>query len=106
MDIAALWRSKRPNLADAPRAGAQLALADGITLVLTQECQVALPSGNRIPEVHVTVTSNRPGVAAQVTVAPNVNSPDGNYHGPTRGVGQGHFTATRSQVEIGFIVQP
>jgi hypothetical protein len=59
------------------RAGVQLALAGGITLTLTQECQVALPAGNRIPEVRVMVTSNRPGVAAQVAVAANVNSPDG-----------------------------
>jgi len=106
MDIAAVWRSRRPNPVDAPRAGVQLALAGGITLTLTQECQVALPSGNKIPEVRVTVTSNRPGVAAQINVYANVNSPDGNYQGPTRLVGTGQFTATSSQVEIGFIVQP
>ena len=106
MDIVAVWRSKRANPADAPRAGVQLALAGETTLTLTQECQVALPAGNKIPEVRVTVTSNRPGVAAQIRVFANVNSPDGNYQGPTRLVGTGQFTATSSQVEIGFIVQP
>ena len=32
-----------------------------------------------IPEVSVTVTSQRPGVAGQVTIASNFNTPDGSY---------------------------
>jgi hypothetical protein len=54
----------------------------------------------------VTVTSNRPGVDAQVTIAANLNSPDGSYQGPTTTVGQGQFTSTSSQVHAGFIVLP
>ena len=54
----------------------------------------------------MTVTSNRPGVAAQVLIGANLNSPDGSYQGPTTGVGQGQFTATDSQVNARFVVLP
>jgi len=37
------------------------------------------PRQNMIPEVSVTVTSQRPGVAGQVTIASNFNTPDGSY---------------------------
>jgi hypothetical protein len=68
----------RADPAAAPHAGAQLATAgEEITISVAQECQVALPAGNRVPEVSVTITSNRPGVDAQVTIAANLNSPDG-----------------------------
>jgi hypothetical protein len=107
MDIADFWRSMRRNPDDAPRVGAHLeAAGDGISMSVSQECQVALPSANRIPEVSVTVTSNRPGVAAQVTIAANLNSPDGSYQGPTKVVGQGQFTASNSSLRVGFVVLP
>ena len=54
----------------------------------------------------MTVTSHRPGVAAQVTIGANLNSPDGSYQGPTTTVGTGQFTATSSQVQAGFVVLP
>jgi hypothetical protein len=73
---------------------------------VTQECQVALPSANRIPEINVTITSNRPGIAAQVIIAANLNSPDGSYQGPTTNVGHGEFTANSNKVLSGFIVLP
>jgi hypothetical protein len=104
MDIARIWRSMR---ADGPRAGAHLETAgEQTTVSITQECQVAMPWVNRVPEVSVTITSNRPGVAAQVTVGANFNSPDGSYQGPTTLVGQGQFTATSSVVRVGFVVLP
>ena len=71
-----------------------------------QDCRIALPTGNRIPAVSVMVASNRPGVAAQVSVAANLNSPDGSYQGPTTVVGQGEFTATTSSVLANFVVLP
>jgi hypothetical protein len=104
MDIPGVWRSRR---ADAPGAGAQLQTSgEEITIGITQQCQVALPSGNMIPEINVTVTSNRPGILAQVTIAANLNSPDGSYQGPTTTVGQGQFTATSNDVHAGFLVLP
>ena len=94
MDIARMWRSMRADPADAPHAGARLETA-GMTISVTQECQIALPpQNNRIPAVSVTVTSQRPGMAAQVIIAANFNSVDGSYQGPTTKVGQGQFTAT------------
>jgi hypothetical protein len=56
--------------------------------------------------VRLTIASNRPGVAAEVTIAANLNSPDGSYQGPTTRVGQGQFTVTTSQVHAGFVVLP
>ena len=75
-------------------------------MTVTQECQVALQSANRVPEVTVTITSNRPGVAAQVTILANLNTEDFSYQGPTTVVGQGQFTATTSTVSTGFVVLP
>ncbi|MFZ1896331.1 MAG: hypothetical protein WAU59_20010, partial [Rhodoplanes sp.] len=96
----------RADPADAPHAGARLETA-GITISVTQECQIALPpQNNRIPAVSVTVTSQRPGMAAQVIIAANFNSVDGSYQGPTTKVGQGQFTATDSLVQARFIVLP
>ena len=108
MDIAGTWRSMRSDPAEVPRPGAHLQGAgQGITITVTQQCQVALPlSGSRADEVTVTVTSQRPGVAAQVSVGANLNSPDGSYQGPTTTVGQGQFTATDSEVQAGFVVLP
>jgi hypothetical protein len=107
MDIARTWHSIRADPAAAPHAGAHLETAgEEITISLVQECQVALPSGNLVPEVSVTITSNRPGVDAQVTIAANLNSPDGSYQGPTTTVGQRQFTSTSSQVHAGFVVLP
>ena len=75
--------------------------------MLTQSVQIALPpQNNRIPAVSVTVTSQRPGMAAQVIIAANFNSVDGSYQGPTTKVGQGQFTATNSLVQARFIVLP
>ena len=98
MDVARLWQSLRSNPADAPHAGVLLqAAGSDITISVTQECLIALPPRrSRIPEVTVTVTSHRPGVAGQVTIGANFNSPDGSYQGPTTAVGQGQFTATQS----------
>jgi hypothetical protein len=108
MDIAGLWRSMRADPAEVPRPGAHQQTAGvGITISATQQCQVALPLPNYTPdEVTVTVTSHRPGVAAQVSIGANLNSPDGSYQGPTTTVGQGQFTARRSHVHAGFIVLP
>src|SRR5437763_16771700 len=94
--------------ADAPRPGAhQETAGPGITISVAQQCQVALPLAGLTPgEVTVTVTSHRPGVAAQVTIGANLNSPDGSYQGPTTTVGTGQFTATSSQVQAGFVVLP
>ena len=107
MDIADMWRSMRSG-PEAPRAGAHLeAAGQGIAITVTQQCQVALPlSNSTADEVTVTVTSQRPGVAAQVSVGANLNSPDGSYQGPTTTVGQGQFTATDSEVTAGFVVLP
>jgi hypothetical protein len=107
MDVADMWRTMRRDPAARPHVGAHMATAEaGISMTVTQDCQVALPSANRVPEVTVTITSNRPGVAAQVTIAANLNTPDGSYQGPTKVVGQGQFTATSSTVGAGFIVLP
>ena len=108
MDIAGTWRSMRSDPAEVPRPGAQIeAAGQGVTITVTQQCQVALPlSGSRADEVTVTVTSQRPGVAAQVSIGANLNSPDGSYQGPTTTVGQGQFTATDSEVQVGFVVLP
>jgi len=103
-----MWRSMRSGSDEVPRPGAHLeAAGQGITITVTQQCQVALPlSDSRADEVTVTVTSQRPGVAAQVSVGANLNSPDGSYQGPTTTVGQGQFTATDSEVQAGFVVLP
>jgi hypothetical protein len=108
MDIAGMWRGMRADPADIPRPGAhQEAPAGGITINVTQQCQVALPLAGFAPnEVTVTITSHRPGVAAQVSIGANLNSPDGSYQGPTTTVGHGQFTATRSRVRAGFVVLP
>jgi len=108
MDIAGMWRSMRSDPAEVLRPGAHLEDAgQGITITVTQQCQVALPlSDSRADEVTVTVTSQRPGVAAQVSIGANLNSPDGSYQGPTTTVGQGQFTATDSEVQAGFVVLP
>jgi hypothetical protein len=108
MDIARMWRSMRADPAAAPHAGTRLETeGPGITISVTQECQIALPpQNNRIPAVSVTVTSQRPGMAAQVSIAANFNTPDGNYQGPTTRVGQGQFTATDSLVQARFILLP
>jgi hypothetical protein len=103
-----MWRSMRVAPDEAPRPGAHQETAGvGITISVTQECQTALPLQRfSADEVSVTVTSERPGVAAQVLIAANFNSPDGSYQGPTTMVGQGQFTATDSQVEARFVVLP
>jgi hypothetical protein len=108
MDIAGMWRSMRADPAEIPRAGAyQQTAAPGITVSLTQQCQVSMPlTDYSSDEVSVTVSSDRPGVPAQVIIAANFNSPDGSYQGPTWTVGNGQFTATTSQVQAGFIVMP
>ena len=108
MDIPRMWRSMRADPADAPHAGTHLETAEpGITISVTQECQIALPpQNNLIPAVSVTVTSQRPGMAAQVVIGANFNTPDGSYQGPTTRVGQGQFTATDSLVQARFILLP
>ena len=104
MDIAGVWRSRRGV---APQAGALLQTpGEEITIGITQECQVALPSGNIIPEINVTVTSTRLGIAAQVTIAANLNSPDGSYQGATTTVGHGQFTPASNAIRSGFVVLP
>ena len=106
MDIAGMWRSTR---AEAPHPGAHQQVAgEGITIAVTQQCQTTLPlAGFTADEVTVTVTSHRPGVAAQVSIGANLNSPDGSYQGPTTTVGHGQFTAAaRSRVRASFAVLP
>jgi hypothetical protein len=109
MDIAGMWRSMRADPAEAPRPGAHQQVAgEGITIAVTPQCQATLPlAGFTVDEVTVTVTSHRPGVAAQVSIGANLNSLDGSYQGPTTTVGHGQFTAaTRSRVRAGFAVLP
>jgi hypothetical protein len=109
MDIANTWRRLHPGTADAPRAGVSDPSPDeGITITdVAQQCQPSVPAAAlAADEVTVTVTSNRPGVAAQVSVGANLNSPDGTYQGPTISVGHGEFTATDSQVQVSFVVLP
>jgi hypothetical protein len=103
-----MWRNMRADPAAAPHVGAHLETAEpGITISVTQECQIALPPRtNLIPAVSVAVISQRPGMAAQVTIAANFNSTDGSYQGPTTTVGQGQFTASSSQVQARFILLP
>jgi hypothetical protein len=79
----------------------------GITISVVQQCQVTLPIQRfTADEVTVTVSSHRPGVAAQVLIGANLNSQDGTYQGPTTAVGQGQLTATDSQVHAHFVVLP
>jgi hypothetical protein len=108
VDIADTWRRMRAGSAEAPSAGAhQETAGPGITIDITQQCQIALPQPNVTPnEVTVTVTSHRPGVTAQVTIGANLNTADGSYQGPTTTVGHGQFTATSTQVRAGFVVLP
>jgi hypothetical protein len=108
MDVADVWRSLRTNPADVPHAGVQLQTAGSeITISVTQECLVALPPRlTMTPVVNVTITSQRPGVAGQVTIGANFNSLDGSYQGPTTNVGQGQFTDTISQVHARFVLLP
>jgi hypothetical protein len=108
MDIGAMWRSMRMNPSKAPRPGAHLeTLGPGISISVTQECLIALPPRtSRIPPVSVSITSNRPGVAAQVSIAANFNTADGSYQGPTTTVGTGQFTATISQINARFVLLP
>ena len=84
MDIAGMWRSMRADPAEAPHAGAHQQVAgEGITIAITQQCQATLPlAGFTADEVTVTVTSHRPGVAAQVSIGANLNSADGAIKGP------------------------
>ena len=76
MDIPGMWRSMRADPAGTPHAGAhQQTAGEGITIAVTQECQTTLPlAGFTADEVTVTVTSHRPGVAAQVSIGANLNS--------------------------------
>ena len=107
MDIAGIWRDLRAGPADIPRPGSQAAPGEGITTAVAQQCQLALPSAQFVADaVTVTVTSGRPGVAAEVKIYANFNSVDGSYQGPTSLVGQGQFTATGAQVQTGFVVMP
>lgn len=108
VDIAGMWRGMRADPAEAPGPGAhQESAGPGITLSVRQECQVAMPLPSFTPdEVTVTVTSHRPGVAGQVIIGANFNTPDGSYQGPTTTVGHGQFTATSSRVRAGFVVLP
>jgi hypothetical protein len=104
-----MWRNMRSSPTETPRAGARQETpgAGGISISVAQECQTALPLQKfSADEVTVTVTSQRPGVTAQVVVGANLNSPDGSYQGPTTTVGEGQFTATGSNVEGRFVVLP
>jgi hypothetical protein len=109
MNIKDMWQRMSDQPSDVPRAGAhQQAAAEGITIsALTQQCQTAIPLPSLVAdEVTVTITSGRPGQAAQVTVGANFNSVDGSYQGPTTTVGHGQFTATNSEVKVSFVVLP
>jgi hypothetical protein len=109
MDIADMWRNLRASPADVPLPGAHLGTPPepGITISVTQQCQLVLPSSDLIAdEVTVTVTSLRPGAAAEVSIFANFNSRDGSYQGPSTEVGRGQFTATRPQVDTAFVVLP
>ncbi|HEX6446255.1 MAG TPA: hypothetical protein VF053_14265 [Streptosporangiales bacterium] len=106
MDIAHVWRRTHTDPADVPRPGVQEAGSD-ITVTITQECQVSVPLKGFSPdEVTVTVTSHRPGVAAQVNVGANLNTANGSYQGPTTSVGTRQFTGAVSEVRVGFVALP
>ena len=109
MDIPRMWRSMRADPADAPHAGTHLETAEpGITISVTQECQIALPpQNNLIPAVSVTVTSQRPGMAAQVVIGANFNT----RTGATRVLRQGSDRAsspppTRSSKPVSSFCPP
>jgi len=108
MDVADVWRSLRNNPLEVPRVGIHLQTAGSeITINVAQECLIALPPrATTTPVVDVTITSQRPGIAGQVTIGANFNSLDGSYQGPTTNVGQGQFTDTISQVHARFILLP
>lgn len=108
MDLAGYWRQLRADSAAQPASGAQAQSAGpGITVTVTQQCQIALPQPNLTPdEVTVVVTSHRPGVAGTVQIGANLNSTDGNYQGPTTTVGTGSFSATGEHVRTAFVVLP
>lgn len=109
MDIADIWRNVHASPDKVPFPGAHLETPPepGITISVTQQCQLVLPSSDLIAnEVTVTVTSLRPGVAAQVSIFANFNNLGGSYQGPSTEVGRGHFTATRPQVDTAFVVLP
>jgi hypothetical protein len=109
VDLASMWRGLRAEPAEMPAPGVHRAAAAGdLTIDVTQECLSSLP---RMPGLKhnvctVTVTSHRPGVAGQVTIGANFNSPDGSYQGPTTTVGQGEFTATTATVQARFVLLP
>lgn len=108
MDVASVWRSLRTSSADVPQAGVAVhTVGSEITISVTQECLVALPPRlTTTPVVNVTVRSQRPGVAGQVSIGANFNSLDGSYQGPTTRVGQGQFTDTISEVNTRFVLLP
>ncbi|MGI9005313.1 MAG: hypothetical protein ACR2FU_03790 [Streptosporangiaceae bacterium] len=108
MDLAGAWRETRGGSSAPPAAGSQTqSPGPGITVEVTQQCQIALPQPNLTPdEVAVVVTSHRPGVAATVTIGANLNSLDGRYQGPTTTVGTGSFSATGTHVRTAFVVLP
>ena len=81
MDIAGTWRSMR---ADAPHVGAHVETAGDHDRRHTgmPGCVALGEHFGLIPEVTVIVTSHGTGVAAQVPIGANLNSPDGSYRGP------------------------
>jgi len=108
VDIADLSRRLRADPTVALRPGEQQQTADqGIKISsLTQQCQQTIPLQTlAVDVVTVTVTSQRPGVAAQVSFWANFNSLDLSYQGPSIAVGQGQFTDTNSQAQASFAVQ-
>jgi hypothetical protein len=109
MDIAEIWRNVRGRPDQLPLPGAHLETPPepGITISVTQQCQLVLPSPDLIAdEVTVTVTSLRPGVAAEVSIFANFNNLGGSYQGPSTEVGRASFTATRPHVDTAFVVLP
>lgn len=104
-----MWRNAHAGPSEVPFPGGHLETPPepGITISVTQQCQVVLPSSDLIAdEVTVTVTSLRPGVAAQVSIFANFNNLGGSYQGPSTEVGRGDFTATRPQADTAFVVLP
>jgi hypothetical protein len=108
VDIADTRRRMGAGPAGAIGPDAQQQTADQAIKIsnLTQQCQQTIPLQTlAVDVVTVTVTSQRPGVAAQVSFWANFNSLGLSYQGPSIAVGQDQFTDTKSRAEASFAVQ-
>jgi hypothetical protein len=113
MEIPEVWRRAQTRRGDTARprhSEPQPMAADCLAITdVVQQCRRIIPILHLdllVDGVAVTVTSGRPGVGGQVSVAVNLNSLDGGYQGPLLMERQGQFTATTSQVQATFTILP